>query len=550
METNELSIDSVRLGPLPIIDKFLNNLGIEKAFADFVAGDARDKIPVGKTLAIILRNIILERYPLYKIGEWAVQRGLVAAGRSDCFNDDRIGRSLQRLFDADRASLVTTIIVNAIKTFQIDFSRIHNDSTTVTFQGEYTGYPDTRAAKPKRGINKDHRPDLKQVLFSLSVAGDEAVPLYFKVWDGNITDDTTHIRNWMALRTLVGSPKFTYIADSKLCVRDSLLLLHSEGGFFVTVVPETRKEISQFQDWIQGHTPAWKEASREPNPRRKHGPPHVFWTLESPFLSSEGFRIIWVKSSQKLRDDEERRTDKIAQTEEELTVVADKKYRNREKLEKEIVAILDHYQTQRYFHWQIVIEIEESYKQEQRGRPHATTKYRKIEKKFYRLTWSQNPETIRYDARYDGIFPLITNREDPSAKILKIYKFQPRLEKRHEQLKSVYNVAPVFLKNPERVEAMLLLYFLALLCTALIERTVRKAMRDKNLPSIPIYPEDRECKNPTADKILALFNDLRMQFIKKGEALLKVVPDNLSKLQLQVLGLLGMKESDFFDCGR
>lgn len=101
---------------------------------------------------------------------------------------------------------------------------------------------------PKHGFNKDFRPDLKQLFFSLSVTADFAVPINFKVYDGNTSDDTTHKDNWKSLRNLIGNPDFVYVADSKLCVRDTMQFITTEGGTFVTVLPETRKEISIFRD--------------------------------------------------------------------------------------------------------------------------------------------------------------------------------------------------------------------------------------------------------------------------------------------------------------
>jgi hypothetical protein len=69
------------------------------------------------------------------------------------------------------------------------------------------------------------------------------------------------------------------------------------------------------------------------------------------------------------------------------------------------------------------------------------------------VEWSPTVATIEYDARCDGIVPLIPNDRDLSlAEILTAYKYQPRLEKRHEQLTSVYAVAPVLLKNEGRIE--------------------------------------------------------------------------------------------------
>ena len=178
------------------------------------------------------------------------------------------------------------------------------------------------------------------------------------------------------------------------------------------------------------------------------------------------------------------------------------------------------------------------------------TKYRKIERRRYHVTWSHDAEAIRYDARCDGIFPLVTNRrKDTTKEILQVYKFQPRLERRHSQLKSVYDVAPVFLKNPERIEAMLFLYFLALLIDGLIERHVRAAMKDHRLPSIPIYPENRACRRPTADKIYDLLRDVRLHRVTTPGNV-QHIPDELSDTQDQVIQLLGLTRSQFFETPR
>lgn len=552
MTTNTpLSIRYTRIGAVPIIQQVIDTLGIESVFRDHVKHDARDKLPVSRVLASALCNVILERYPLYKMGHWAIQRGLVAEELADCFNDDRIGRALDRLFNSDRAALIGAVTVKAIKTFGIDTSRMHNDSTSIRLFGDYTDYDDdVKAAKPAYSKNsKDHRPDLKQIVFSLTVAGDGAVPLYFKVWDGNTTDDSTHLSNWMSLRSLVGHAKFMYVADSKLCVKDTMQFINTEGGTFVTVMPETRLEINRFRQWIQTNNPQWQEALRLPNTHDKDGAPRMFWTYDSPFLSSEGFRIIWIKSSAKQFEDDQRRTQRIERTQEALTELSIKAHRNQDRLEKTVAGILKKYRTETYFEYQIVNDVEETFKQQQRGRPTDKTTFRKVETITHRLSWCQKPDAIQFDARYDGIFPLITNHQNPAAEILKTYKYQPYLEKRHEQLKSVYNVAPVFLRNPQRIEALLLLYFLGMMIMSLIERKVRSEMKERDLPSIPIYPEGRPCKSPTADKLVDLFSDVRLQYICKDQAVLQVAPDVFTKVQTLVLDLMGLKSTSFFKTG-
>ena len=70
----------------------------------------------------------------------------------------------------------------------------------------------------------------------------------------------------------------------------------------------------------------------------------------------------------------------------------------------------------------------------------------------------------------------------------------------------MHEIAPVFLKNEGRVEALFTLYFLALLVQALIERELRQAMQREGIEQLPIYPEQRPCRRPTTEQILRLFS--------------------------------------------
>src|SRR5208283_5000205 len=96
----------------------------------------------GQALGVLLRNIILrDRKPLYSHHEWS-QRILPSLlrlneGIGDALNDDRVGRALEHLFDADRATLQTEIVRGAVKRYHIDLRQLNNDSTTVTMSGEY-----------------------------------------------------------------------------------------------------------------------------------------------------------------------------------------------------------------------------------------------------------------------------------------------------------------------------------------------------------------------------------------------------------------------------
>lgn len=98
--------------------------------------------------------------------------------------------------------------------------------------------------------------------------------------------------------------------------------------------------------------------------------------------------------------------------------------------------------------------IEETIRQEKRGRPGKDTRYVKTTKTRYALEIEIEAEQVRHDAASDGCFPLITNdRELTDTEILTAYPYQPNLEKRHHQLKSVQDAAPMTLKSPARARS-------------------------------------------------------------------------------------------------
>jgi transposase len=311
-----------RLGPLPIVNHFINRLGLDALLDKFVpTDDRRCALPYAKALSLLVRAVIVEREPIYRHQE--VVSGFASGmfGLSsvdyDKLTDDRLGRALDRLFDADRTALLTEVAVSAGRRFGIAFDELHNDSTSIRFTGQY------RRAKGRRlrgrrapritfGHSKDHRPDLKQLLLILTTSSDGGVPVQFRCADGNTNDSTTHIETWEALCKLTGRPDFLYVADSKLCARENLDHIDRRRGRLVTVLPRSRSEDKEFRKWIQTNQPSWELAWDHPNPRRKHGPRDRWWVFKYPVPSREGWPVIWVCSSLLERHQDQRRRDRIA----------------------------------------------------------------------------------------------------------------------------------------------------------------------------------------------------------------------------------------------
>jgi transposase len=69
--------------------------------------------------------------------------------------------------------------------------------------------------------NKDHRADLKQLLYILTVTRDGAVRVWFRVQSGNATDDRSHRTTWDRLCKLTGRRDFLYVVDCKLVAAEN-----------------------------------------------------------------------------------------------------------------------------------------------------------------------------------------------------------------------------------------------------------------------------------------------------------------------------------------
>ena len=562
LSPSELGVLAERLGPLPLINHFLQRLGLLELLDRHVpTTDSRSTVSHAQALGVLLRSIIVEREPIYRQQESTIgfAEGLfgVDAAQAARLSDDRIGRALDRLFDADRGALLTEVVLALVQRFGVRLQQLHNDSTSISLCGQYRHARGRRvrertAPAVVHGFSKDMRPDLKQLLFILTTDAEGGVPVHFRCADGNTTDVRTHIDTWNTLRALAGRADFLYISDSKLCSFANMDHIDRAGGRFVTVMPRSRQEDAQFRRWIQTNTPAWELVWDRPNAREADGPRDLWYVFKPELPSAELYRIVWVWSTLLQLHQTHRRQKHLASAIEQLgdlkgrLAAARARLRGAAQIDFEVAQILERYTVARYLRVKRVVREQHSFKQSHRGRPGPNTTFRKITRRRYDIEWSLDQEAIAYDQRSDGRYPLLTNdRSLTPAQVLTAHKAQPRIEKRFEQLKTVHEIAPVFLKNEARIEALFTVYFLALMVQALIERELRQAMAVANIEQLPIYPEQRACRRPTTEHILRLFSLAERITVSARGQTVRLFPPQLTELQSQVLSLLGVPASAY-----
>jgi transposase len=462
-----------------------------------------------------------------------------------------------RLFDADRGALLTAVVLALGQRFGVRLQQLHNDSTSISLCGQYRNargrsVRGRTAPAIVHGYSKDLRPDLKQLLFILTTDAEGGVPVHFRCADGNTTDVRTHIQTWDTLRTLAGRADFLYVADSKLCSFENMDHIDRAGGRFVTVMPRSRQEDAQFRRWIQTNIPAWELVWDRPNAREADGPRDRWYVFKPELPCAELYSIVWVWSTSLQLHQTHRRQKHLASAIEQLgdlkrrLAAARARLRGAAQIDLEVAQILDRYSVARYLRVKRVVREQHSFKQSHRGRPGPNTTFCKITRRRYDIEWSLDQDAIAYDQKSDGHYPLLTNdRTLTPAQVLTAHKAQPRIEKRFEQLKTVHEIAPVFLKNEARIEALFTVYFLALIVQALIERELRQAMAAAHIEQLPIYPEQRACRRPTTEHILRLFSLAERITVSARGQTLRVFPPQLTELQSQVLTLLGVPASAY-----
>jgi transposase len=555
------TLNSRRVGALPILDRFLRRLRIGEALRNRLPReDRRWRVSNTAALLLLAKNLLVSREPLYGVGEWAARHEPSWLGLSEnqlaALNDDRVGRALDRLFDADVPSLVLDVAAHAVREFDVDLVELHNDSTTVTFHGDYDCAAQERTLRGQFraaitwGHNKDHRPDLKQLLYILTVTGDGAVPVQFRVQSGNTTDDRSHRETWDFLRKLTGTADFLYVADCKLATTENMAYLHKNGGRFVTVLPRTRTEDAAFRARVRAGEVDWKQIHVK---RDEHNTIlDEFSIASTPMQTAEGYRLVWYHSTLKAECDAASRLKRLERVVARLDELRRKlasprtRYRTRAQVSEAVEVLVRECEVAGWVTVEVKETTRETYRQERRGRPSETTRYTKKERTRFEIVHRVALERLDAEARCDGVFPLVSNDLTMTEReLLLAYKHQPAIERRFEQLKTDFVVAPVYLKEASRIQALLCVYFVVLLVEALLERELRGAMERCGDEDLPLYPESRPCRRPTARKLIDLFEDVQRHTLTSPAGPPVEFTTELTGLQRKVLRLLGM--SDAYD---
>src|SRR5215210_1058770 len=185
---------------LGIVSGIVDEIGLVEEIDQKLGTHPQEHVSLGQAVkAMILNGLGFLSAPLYLFGEFftgkATEHLLGAGIKPQHLNDDRLGRVLDKLFEAGLTELFVGVASKASERFGVPIATrsVHLDATSFHLHGRYETHEEEEEREPEEirlthGYSRDQRPDLKQFVVDLMSTGDGGVPLFLRVADGNESD--------------------------------------------------------------------------------------------------------------------------------------------------------------------------------------------------------------------------------------------------------------------------------------------------------------------------------------------------------------------------
>lgn len=455
--------------------------------------------------------------------------------KADDFNRFKLGRILDRCHGYGTEVLFSEIALNVCRQEKVDTRFNSLDSTSFTLTGDYLGKTDDDTVEIKLGYSKDHRPDLKQVMLEMMVCHDGGIPLLGKALDGNASDSTVfRERSKLLIDNFRDSETLRYlIADSKVyCEANAENLQHL---LFITRIPNSIKLVGEIIDQALAAPNNWKTLDDD----RK---------MQTFNVEHYGIKQRWhVVSSETSRQQAIKQVDKRVK-------------KATETVEKQLF----HFQARRFacaddaltdlqivtkkwkYHSVKSYQIVEHKVFEGKGRPKKDQEPTKIE---YQVIAEMETDThkINLEKASEGHYVIGGNtnaNELSDEEVVAAYKQQQQVERGFRFLKDpLFFASSLFLKNPKRIMALLMVMLLSLLVYSIAERRMRACLAEKKetLPN----QIGLEIEAPTLRWVFQLLYGVNYVNVSLGNQHHQVI-EGISPLKQKILRLFGQSVAEIY----
>jgi len=508
------------VGALLLAWHFLRELDVAGVVDRALPRSERSELSVGEVVCALVASRLCSPSPLYDIAGWAsgaAVRELLGIP-PQLLNDDRLGRALET-FAVYAESVRGLLAARAIDRFGTDSGRLHVDLTTVRVAGAYED-----SALVAKGWGSDRH--VARQVRTLQAASGDGVSLYLRPDPGNCSE-LALVGQSLERLAAFAKPGMLMVCDSALGQPKPLCQIHRAGLRFIVPL----KTSTAFQDrYLTDVGPGALRPIRHVAEREKRLPAKLRtkyrgalrdWDVDDPETGERRhFPVAYIHSSEEQAQVANARERALAKAEDELSRVRNglggRYYKTETQLQRRVGQIIG-----KNIQGLITVTVG----QDETGR--AT------------ISWQRNDDAITHAARTDGVYALATNLPGrlTAGQLLRVYKQQEVVERRHRDLKQTLKVRPIFLHNDDRIYALISIIGIALLIFGLLETQLRQALDadDQQDKRLPLLPESRMSK-PTGANVLAAFQGLDLTYTHRGIEL-----DPLTPTQQRILELLAIQ---------
>lgn len=530
---------SKSLAHLGIVSGMIDELGIVEAINNHLQIDGKERqVSLGILCkALILNGLGFTQRTLYMVSTFFEDKPIeVLLGNGiepGQLNDTTLGRCLDAIHSYGCTTLYANVAAQICERLGLAPKTVHMDSTDFHLEGVYNSKEvavNEHLIHLRPGYSRDKRPDLNQVVLNLIVENQAGIALHMEGLDGNTSDKTAfnetvrkHIGQLQAVFEI------EYVVMDSAGYTEKTIIDCGQQTKWISRVPETLKES---QKAIAGKYENWENimpGHKSVRVKSEYGGVEQRWLVifsaERYEREKETLKKNYLKGSEK----EYREFRKLSRAEFDCQKDAEKAAEGFVKKCKYISLGEIEYIEKKFY--------------DKKGRP---GKGEIAVGKRYAIEAKVSCERARYEEKVakKGKFIVATNEMDEEKlsdqEMLKNYKGQAKVERGFRFLKDPqFMAATLFVKKPERVEALLFIMTLCLSVYAAIEYRVRKKLEaeKETLPN----QLGKEVKNPTMRWIFACFNGIHILYTAEKKQVLNIKP-----LHLKVLNLLGQKYLKYY----
>jgi transposase len=462
-------------------------------------------------------------YPAY-FADKPVERLLGVGIKAEHINDDALGRCLDKLYDYGVSALYQDLSEKVVHHLGLPCSSVHLDSTSFHVDGEYDVESDSKAIRLTKGYSRDHRPDLNQVILNLITENQAGIPVYMQACSGNINDSERFKKLVKShVSSLKAAQRSRYlVADAALYVADTIQSLQEQGQFFITCVPQKLIEAKSLiknqsqlmlEPFCEGYSGAWVNSN----------------------YSGVAQKWLFIRSAQATKREKHTVQKNVLKSSEQSMKSFNKLCRQIFACEQDAKKALVRWIEEQDYIQVFDIKIIEDLVYQGRGRPKHDAQGEKVYQVSGQLATSiQKKETKEEET---GCFIIATNDIDTPLtmdEFLSLYKSQQSVERGFRFLKSPdFLTSSLFLKKPERIEALLMVMTCSLMIYAALEHLIRTKLREKEM----FFPnmKKKPTQNPTAKWVFSCFTGIHELSVGVD---IKVIL-NLNDKQKIILNCLG-----------